>query len=47
MSLKDKQYYFLTDRSTLFQYLVDNRTGTPQKHIFYPTIYETMKAAQI
>lgn len=47
MSLRDKPYYFLTDRTTLFHYLVDNRTGTPQKHIFYPSMYETMKASEI
>ena len=47
MSLSSKEYYFLTDRSTLFHYLIDNRQSPPQPHIFYPTIYETMKPKQI
>ena len=47
MSLKDKPYYFLTDRSTWMHYLVDNRSQPNQRHLFYPTAYESRRAGQI
>jgi len=34
--LKEKPFYFLTDRDTKYTFLVDNRTGEPQKHVYYP-----------
>lgn len=45
--LNEKPFYFLTDRDTKYTYLVDNRTGSPQKHIYYPSQFETMTASQI
>ena len=45
--LKEKPFYFLTDRDTKYTYLVDNRTQQPQKHLYYPSQFETMTASQI
>lgn len=39
MSLSKKDYYFLTNNSTLFRYFVDNSSGKPHKHLFYPKKY--------
>jgi hypothetical protein len=47
MSLKDKKYYFLTNHSTFFRYLVDNSSGNAHHYLFYPKRYETMSASQI
>ena len=47
MSLKDKPYYFLTDRSTLMHYLVDNRDNKKARFLYYPKKYETMTSQQM
>lgn len=40
--LKDKPFYFLTDRDTKYTFLVDNREGTAKRHLYFPDQYETM-----
>lgn len=46
--LKEKPFYFLTDRDTKYTYLVDNRTPADQhRHLYYPDQFETMTASQI
>lgn len=47
MSLSQKDFYFLTDRSTLFRYFVDNSSGKSKRYIFYPRKYEQMTDKQI
>lgn len=47
MSLGNKDFYFLTNRTTFFRYFVDNTSGTPHKYLFYPRKYETMTDKQI
>lgn len=43
--LKDKPFYFLTDRDTHYTYFVDNTQQ--QKHLYYPQQFETMSPQQI
>lgn len=43
--LKDKPFYFLTDRDTHYTYFVDNTAH--QKHLYYPQQFETMSPQQI
>ena len=45
--LKEKPFYFLTDRETKYTYFVDNRGTEPQKHLYYPEQFETMSGSQI
>jgi hypothetical protein len=45
--LKEKPFYFLTDRDTHYTYLIDNRQPAPQRHLYYPEQWETMSSIQI
>lgn len=45
LGLQQKPFYFITDRDTHYQYLVDNRDNkSPKKHLYYPDEYEKMSA---
>ena len=40
LGLQQKPFYFLTDRDTQYQYLVDNRDNkSPKRHLYYPDEY--------
>jgi hypothetical protein len=46
--LQYKPFYFLTDRETYYQFLVDNRDKkSPKKQIYYPEEYEKMSVKTI
>lgn len=47
MSLSKKDFYFITNHSTMFRYFVDNSSGKPQRYLFYPEKYELMTSRQI
>lgn len=47
MSVHDKSFYFLTNRSTHYRYFVDNTSSKPEHYIFYPKKYEKMTDRQI
>ena len=45
--LKEKPFYFLTDRETKYTFLVDNRKGDAQRHLYLPDQFETMTSKQV
>jgi hypothetical protein len=45
--LKEKPFYFLTDRDSKYTFLVDNRADKPKKHLYYPDQFETMSSKEI
>ena len=45
--LKDKPFYFLTDRETKYTFLVDNRAGDGQRHLYLPDQFETMTSKEV
>jgi hypothetical protein len=45
--LKEKPYYFITDRTTKYTFLVDNRPPSPAKHLYLPEQWETMTAGEL
>ena len=45
LNLQQKPFYFITERDTHDQYLVDNRDNkSPKKYLYYPEEYEKMSA---
>lgn len=45
--LKDKPFYFLTDRDTKYTFLIDNRRGDAQRHLYLPDQFETMTSKEL
>lgn len=45
--LKEKPFYFITDRDTKYTFLVDNRGGAAKRHLYLPDQFETMTARQV
>lgn len=47
-NLQKKEFYFITDRDTSYQFFVDNTDNkSPKKHLYYPLEYENMSGKKI
>jgi hypothetical protein len=45
--LKEKPFYFLTDRDTKYTFLVDNRQGKAHRHLYLPDQFERMTSREV